>query len=141
MRIIPFMGGCAMGWLVAVGPVLGQIYGDDTAYIEITQGSYRHLETLRIYADDRLELRLGFPTNATSISDGATGIYNRLAHYLASEGPKVVSGLAEGQTCPDWGEITIRAEPAVAGISHIRADCPDTAIEPLRDRLLQLVGR
>ena len=33
------------------------------------------------------------------------------------------------------------AEPAVAGISFIRAGCPNSGIEPLRDELLVIAGR
>lgn len=141
MRIVPLITGFFAVWLAACSPVASQTFAEDAAFIEITQGSHPQSETLRIYANDRLELRLGHPTNATSISDGATGSYNRAAHYLAAEGPVVAQNLADAPVCPDWGEITIRAVPAVAGISRIRAGCPDTMIEPLRDQLLGIVGR
>lgn len=143
MRVTPFVIGILGGWLAVCGPVAAQDYPNDpaSAYIEIVQGDYRNVEALRIYADDRIERRVGFPNGATSISDTLTGAYTRMARYLASEGPAVAALLADSKICPDWGEITIRANPAVAGISAIRAACPDSGIEPLRDQLLVIAGR
>lgn len=112
-----------------------QVPAEGTPFVEVYSGNgaFSGFVQKTVYADDTIvtaSSEEGGRNQKTTVVQGRPGVFAAVSALVAAQGPGVrVTAKGEDNTCLDYGQDRVTAQPAVGGFASVSASCPEPAMQ------------